>query len=99
MTRFGPQASQSGNQSEPIISVCISLKSRSRIDYEGQELKLFYNCICSLSRSSKEIGAIEVVVAGFQSGDWPVCEWIEEAAGEPHARLLEVERRFSRGGA
>jgi glycosyltransferase involved in cell wall biosynthesis len=40
---------------------------------------------------------IELVVSDFASDDWPLLEWIEDAAAETPVRVISVEGGFSRG--
>lgn len=84
----------------PSLSVCVSLKNRSRILHEGRELELFPNCVRSLLRSV-QCGlsfAVELVVADFQSDDWPLELWLEEAlCGSLPARVLTPADSFSKG--
>jgi glycosyltransferase involved in cell wall biosynthesis len=84
----------------PILSVCVSLKNRSRVVHEGRDLALFPNCVRSLADAVKgiqKIGPVELVVADFASDDWPLAEWLVEAAGELQINVLPVEGSVSRG--
>lgn len=90
------------NGSRPLISVCVALKNRSRVVLEdGQVLELFPNFVRSLARMAKEFaeqGTLELVVADFQSDDWPLKEWLSGFAGAVQVTIVQVEGRgFSRG--
>lgn len=86
--------------SNPVLSVCISLKNRSRIIHDGKELMLFPNCIKSLASAAQSIsnyGKIEVVIADFLSDDWPLESWIHDASGVMDIQIVKVEGDFSKG--
>ena len=84
----------------PVLSVCVSLKNRSRVVHDGKELMLFPNCIKSLAEAATgiaELGTVEVVVADFSSDDWPLESWIHEASGVMDIQIIKPEGDFSRG--
>ncbi len=81
----------------PVLSICVSLKNRSRIRYEGQELELFPNCVRSLAEAARTLGPVELIVADFHSDDWPLAEWLEHTAAPLQVRVIPVEGDFSRG--
>ena len=85
-------------EQEPVLSVCVSLKNRSLIMHKKRRLTLFPNCVRSLATAAPGIGQIELVVADYRSDDWPLEEWIHEAAGSLELRLITIEGDFSRGG-
>ncbi len=85
---------------EPLLSVCVSLKNRSRVQHEGRELRLFPRCVESLAKAARSLsqdGPVELVVADFHSDDWPLAEWIDDAAGGLQLQVLQVSGDFSRG--
>ena len=93
-------ASLENHLRSPIISVCVSLKNRSRVVHEGRDLALFPNCVRSLADAAAVIqqsGAVELVVADFASDDWPLSEWLGQAAGSLQIHVVPVEGPFSRG--
>jgi glycosyltransferase involved in cell wall biosynthesis len=84
----------------PAISVCVSLKNRSRVEHEGRDLALFPNCVHCLADAAsnlRDVGSIELVVADFYSDDWPLAAWLTAAAGELQVRVIPIEGAFSRG--
>ena len=80
----------------PLISVCIALKNRSRVLHEHRLLDLFPRTVRSLSDVANEIGPIELVVTDFHSDDWPLEQWII-SGGNLDIRVLRVNGSFSRG--
>jgi hypothetical protein len=48
-----------------MLSICVTVKNRSRILHDGQELKLFPECVASISCSAEGLGipGLELVVA------------------------------------
>ncbi|MCG8650963.1 MAG: glycosyltransferase family 2 protein [Pirellulales bacterium] len=82
---------------QPILSVCVALKNRSRIRHQQRKLELFPRCVESLAQAARDIGAVELIVADFQSQDWPLGQWLERAAGDLLLRVLHLDGEFSRG--
>jgi glycosyltransferase involved in cell wall biosynthesis len=85
---------------QPILSVCVSVKNRSKVVHRGKELLLFPNCIASLVEASvnlSDLGKIEVVIADFTSDDWPLSYWIPGDSDFLQIRTINVEGDFSRG--
>ncbi len=88
----------------PILSVCVSLRNRSRIIHDGQPLHLFPNCVRSLAEAAEKLGPtclsgrqVELVVADFHSDDWPLDEWIPDTADPLQVNVIPVDGDFSRG--
>ncbi|NNJ26207.1 glycosyltransferase family 2 protein [Alienimonas chondri] len=87
----------------PVLSILVSLKNRSRILDDGEELTLFPNCMRSIAEAAAAleatdgIGPIELIVADFHSNDWPACKWLPAAAGELAWKLVRIEGPFSKG--
>lgn len=81
-----------------MLSICTTVKNRSRIQVGEQTLTLFPNLIRSL-RSALESTQqeAEVVVSDWQSDDWPLHEWINEKAGHVPVRIIETIGNFARG--
>jgi glycosyltransferase involved in cell wall biosynthesis len=93
-------SSRENHLQAPILSVCVSLKNRSRVVHKGRDLALFPNCVRSLAEAAagiQEVGPVELVVADFCSDDWPLAEWLVEAAGALQMCVLRVEGPVSRG--
>jgi glycosyltransferase involved in cell wall biosynthesis len=83
--------------SRPDLSICVTVKNRSRVIAEGHELELFPNCVRSIAISIPANLNCELVVADWQSDDWPLDEWIAEAAGRVPLKMLTLTGDFSRG--
>lgn len=84
----------------PILSVCVSVKNRSRVRHGDQELLLFPHCVKSLASAAQELhalGKIELVIADFDSDDWPLEEWIEPYWESMTVVIVPVHDDFSRG--
>ncbi|MGH7801483.1 MAG: glycosyltransferase family 2 protein [Thermodesulfobacteriota bacterium] len=80
-----------------MISICISVKNRSRVRVEGRELTLFPNCVKSIADSLNPVAECELVVSDWESDDWPLSEWLEDAASPIPVRIIKVRGSFSRG--
>ena len=81
---------------EPIISICVSLKNRSRMLYGVRLLDNFPRMVRSISDLAEELGPIELVVADFHSDDWPLSQWLV-SAGNMRVKIVNVDGDFSRG--
>jgi hypothetical protein len=61
------------------------------------ELRLFPNCVHSIAEAAKHDLSSELVVTDWRSDDWPLKEWLEDAARPIPVQLLSLEGAFSRG--
>ncbi len=83
---------------QPVLSVCISLKDRSRVQHGEQELLPFPNCVRALQAAAEAVGPLELVVADFHSTDWPLTDWLPgHGTDKFRIRIVPVPGRFSRG--
>jgi len=82
-----------------VISVCVTIKNRSRVAVDGRELTLFPNCVQSLVQSLAKLEPVtaELVVTDWNSTDWPLREWLEEAAAPWPVHIISQEGEFNRG--
>lgn len=80
-----------------MLSICVALKNRSRVLIEGHELRLFPNCVESIRLSIPSGASAELVVADWNSDDWPLCDWLPRAAGHLGLRIVPMTGPFSRG--
>lgn len=80
-----------------MISVCITVKNRSKLEVEGRQIILLPNCIKSIVECAKPEDNLEIVIADWQSDDWPLSEWAEGAAKPIPLRLVTVDGFFSTG--
>jgi glycosyltransferase involved in cell wall biosynthesis len=60
-------------------------------------LRLFPNCVESIVRARKATTDLELVVADWESDDWPLEEWLTEVAYPVPVRVLTLSGTFSRG--
>lgn len=84
----------------PCLSVCVSLKNRSRVCHNNKFLLLFPDFVRSLAKAAvnaRSLGNFELVVADFYSDDWPLVDWIEQASHPLQLQVVSVEGPFSRG--
>ncbi|MEZ0264845.1 MAG: glycosyltransferase [Phycisphaerae bacterium] len=79
-----------------MLSVCVALKNRSRVLADGRELRLFPTLVESLARTAPP--NTELVVADWDSDDWPLAEWLPDAVGPVALRVVRMAGRFTRGG-
>jgi glycosyltransferase involved in cell wall biosynthesis len=79
-----------------MISVCITIKDRSRIVHGDKVLLSFPNCVRSIAESF-EPGEAELVVADWESTDWPIVEWLREYSSHLPPCIQFLNGEFSRG--
>ena len=74
-----------------MLSICVALKNRSLVMADGRELRLFPNCVRSIVQSLDGTLPTELVVADWDSDDWPLDEWLPEAAAGIPLRVAQIE--------
>ncbi len=81
------------------LSICVSLKNRSRVPHGGGFLNLFPNCVDSICRAARDrrLGPLEIIVADFGSSDWAPEDWLAARAAPVPVRIVRVPGGFSRG--
>jgi len=81
----------------PSLSICIPVKNRSRIEAEGHVLTLLPKCIQSLGAAVTPEDDWQIVVADFESDDWPLNEWLDDAAAPIPVKVMTIATPFSCG--
>ena len=76
------------------ISICMSLKNRSKVLNRDQELPIFPNTMDSISALSR-VKDLEVVIVDFKSDDTVLKDWIYDLKVD--VTLIELDEDFSRG--
>ncbi|PQO43820.1 glycosyltransferase family 2 protein [Blastopirellula marina] len=93
-------SSVSAETYRPLLSICVALKNRSRLKVDEDRLELFPNFVRSLAEVAEDLaslGELELVVADFQSEDWPLGDWLSDATGRLQTKVISLKDRFSRG--
>lgn len=80
-----------------MLSICTTIKNRSRVTVDERQLILFPNCVRSLVASAGPDVPCELVVTDWRSDDWPLAKWLEQTAAPLSVRLLTLDGPFSRG--
>lgn len=80
-----------------MLSICITVKNRSRVRVGDRELPLFPRCVHSIVESVSGTDDCELVVTDFESDDYPLNEWLAAAVAPVAMQLITVEGPFSRG--
>jgi hypothetical protein len=81
----------------PELSICVTVKNRSLVYAAGRVLALFPNCVGSIIASVPRELSCELVVADWQSDDWPLVEWMPEVVGTNPTTIVTMSGEFSRG--
>ena len=79
------------------LSICVTVKNRSRLLVDGRERTLFPNCVKSIAHAVPSHVSCELVVTDWASEDWPLGEWLEETARPIPVQLVTLQGPFSRG--
>jgi len=79
-----------------MISICITVKNRSRVRVGDHELNLFPNCIRSIAETTENLPC-ELVVCDWGSSDWPLEEWIYKVGQKMPVKVITAEGYFNRG--
>lgn len=79
-----------------MLSVCITVKNRSKVPFNNRDLLLLPKTIKSIS-AAKISEDLEIVVSDFKSDDWPLEDWIEECSGSVSTTIIPVDSDFSLG--
>jgi glycosyltransferase involved in cell wall biosynthesis len=85
---------------KPLLSVCVSVKNRSRVRHGDKDLLLFPHCVKALAAAANELaplGRIELVISDYLSDDWPLEDWLDSCRGPLDIVHLQVQGDFSRG--
>ena len=80
-----------------MLSICSTVKNRSLVPTDSGVLPLFPNCVKSIVASRRAAKQLELIVADWQSDDWPVAEWLYEVACPVPVKVLTHSGTFSRG--
>ncbi len=79
-----------------MISICISVKNRSKVRHNNRDLLLLPKTIKSIA-DVKLSEDLEIVVSDFKSDDWPLEDWIDEYSGNVNTTIVPVDSDFSLG--
>lgn len=83
---------------QKLLSICITIKNRSRVTLpDGQVIALFPNCLRSIASLAGEGHNMEVVIADFDSTDWPLNQWVEEVLKDIPYRIIKANKPFHSG--
>jgi glycosyltransferase involved in cell wall biosynthesis len=82
---------------QPQLSICTTIKNRSRLQVDGHELRLFPHCVASIVAAVPSDVRCELVIADWESDDWPLDEWLAAAAAPLPTQILTLKGTFSRG--
>jgi glycosyltransferase involved in cell wall biosynthesis len=80
------------------LSICVTVKDRSRVPTEYGVLSLLPDMITSLREALDPADAPELIISDWASTDWPVEEWLDEYSGWLPVNLIRMQHTgFSRG--
>lgn len=79
-----------------MISICTTVKNRSLVRVGDHELQLFPNFVRSLV-AAIDTYPCELLVADWESDDWPLEEWLPERAKPISVQIVSATGTFSRG--
>lgn len=81
------------------LSLCVTVKNRSRLSTEHGTLELFPDLVDSLLAALRPEDDAELVVTDWGSTDWPLEEWLDARSAWLPVQLVKIhhKRGFSRG--
>ena len=79
-----------------MLSICICTKDRSKVPSPEGYLLLLPKVIKSISKYPNP-QEIEIVIADFESTDWPLKEWLDDHSGAVSTKVIKVPGPFSTG--
>lgn len=82
-----------------ILSICITVKNRSRVSWKGMDevLTLLPNCIDSIGKLYSKQDRVEIVISDWNSTDWRLDEWMPKVCRNPY-RIINIDKEgFSKG--
>lgn len=82
---------------KPELSICVTINNRSKVDYQGDFLYLFPNCIDSIVNAISDMPEVEIVIADWNSSDWRLNDWIHERLKGLKYTIVFQSGAFSRG--
>jgi hypothetical protein len=80
-----------------MLSICTTVKNRSLVATDSGVLRLFPKCVESIVAAHTAIDDLELVVADWESDDWPLDQWLPDAVTTLALQLVQMEGGFSRG--
>jgi glycosyltransferase involved in cell wall biosynthesis len=87
------------NNKNDILSICITVKNRSRVDWDGltEPSLLLPNCIASIGEHFSVRDKVEIVISDWMSDDWPLREWMPKVCKNPY-KIIDIDKKgFSKG--
>ena len=82
-----------------ILSICITVKDRSRVTWEGldETLTLLPNSIQSIGQHFSMGDKVEIIITDWASTDWPLEEWMPKICKNPY-KIINIDKEgFSKG--
>ena len=80
-----------------MLSICTTVKNRSLVRSDAHELRLFPAAVASIVQAANAATDVELVVADWQSDDWPLASWLTCAAQPIPTVIVTMTGPFSRG--
>lgn len=75
-----------------MLSICITVKNRSKVPTSFGTLNLLPNCIKSINKSFTLDSKLELIIADWNSTDWPIKEWIEDYTSIP-THIININKK------
>lgn len=82
-----------------ILSICITVKNRSKVDWEclDSTLTLLPDCIESIGRLYSKKDKVEIVISDWNSTDWKLSDWMPQLCQNPY-KIIPIDKEgFSKG--
>lgn len=79
------------------LSICITVKNRSKVETEHGILDLFPKCLESINNSITDIENIDIVISDWESIDYPILQWIDTDIPTEVINVKAKNNTFSAG--
>lgn len=81
----------------PELSICITVKNRSKVPYLNDHLYLFPRCIDSVVKAVSGMPRVEIIITDWNSSDWKLNDWVHDKLKGLKYTLIFHSGIFSRG--
>lgn len=75
------------------LSICTTIKNRSKVNTQYGDLYLFPNCIESLANTLRLNDDVELIIADWESTDWPIIDWIGDKLPNTPIEIITVKHK------
>jgi len=75
------------------LSICTTIKNRSRVQTQYGDIFLFPNCVESIYKALRLSDNVEFIITDWESNDWPIDSWIEDKLPNIPVTLINIKHK------